>query len=138
METAQPVKVLIANHEPLVQELFRAIFFEPNWDLLFASTSKDALEIAWDQQPPLVFMDVTIPDGLAWIAVDRIKHHQRTSHAKVVVLMSVEQELQKTRAKRLEADALMFKPFNLRQVRELSESLLQHDGIPGSPTVSLR
>ncbi|MBM3925703.1 MAG: response regulator [SAR202 cluster bacterium] len=138
MEASHPVKVLIVNHEPLVWDLFRAIFFERDWQLFFAADSKDALEMAWNHQPPLVFIDVTVPDGLAWIAIDRIKHHQRTSHAKVVVLMSIEQELQKTKVQRLDVDALMFKPFNLRQVRELSESLLQKDGMPGSPIASLR
>lgn len=105
-------KLLIVDDEDGVRSLVRMTLESQHYDIREAQAAQEALEVARDWQPNLVFLDVMLPDGSGFDVCKQIKHDPQTSSATVVMLTARAQGVDLEEAERCGADDYFTKPFS--------------------------
>ena len=116
-------KILVADDEPNIRLLVRKLLGK-DYTILEANDGQEAINIARDRNPDLILMDIMMPnmDGLTACSV--IKTDPATKAIPVVILTSVDFELNKKLAERLNASGYMTKPFTLPELLSVIGPLL--------------
>jgi DNA-binding NarL/FixJ family response regulator len=118
MSVAAPVRVLIADDHPLIRSgLARLVSAEP--DLELVGTAEDgarAVELAEQEQPDVVLMDLSMPELDGITAAKQL--HQRLPSTRVLVLSSHPQESVITAAFRAGACGYLTKGVSTAEVLE--------------------
>jgi two-component system alkaline phosphatase synthesis response regulator PhoP len=104
-------KVLVADDELYIRLLVKDIL-EPEFTVLEASNGEDAVNIAYNEQPDLVLMDILMPKLDGYTACHTIKNNELTKDIPVVMLTGVGHELNRQLSKEMGATAYITKPFN--------------------------
>jgi len=109
-------KILIADDEPSVRSLVKKLLGK-NCTVLEANDGKEAINIALNEKPDLILMDILMPkmDGLT--ACYAIRTNQVTKEIPVVMLTAVDYELNKKLSQDIMgAHGYITKPFNSREL----------------------
>lgn len=109
-------KILIADDEPSVRSLVKKLLSK-SYIVLEANNGEEAVNMAFDQKPDLILMDILMPkmDGLT--ACYAIKANQATKAIPVVMLTAVDYELNKKLSRDvIGAHGYITKPFNSRDL----------------------
>jgi two-component system alkaline phosphatase synthesis response regulator PhoP len=104
-------KVLVADDELYIRLLVKDVL-EPEFTVLEASNGEDAVNIAYNEQPDLVLMDILMPKLDGYTACHAIKNNELTKDIPVVMLTGVGHELNRQLSKEMGATAYITKPFN--------------------------
>lgn len=110
----------MAEDDPPIRALLRAtVEDEVDVQLLVASDGEEAIQLAKEHSPDLVFLDVQMPmlDGIE--ACRRLKSDPDTSHTTIVIVTALGMETTRQRALEAGADRFMTKPFSPRQVSQV-------------------
>lgn len=104
------MKVLVVDDEPDMLKIitWSLNFQEPDWEVLTASDGKQALELAVQENPDVVLLDVGMPemDGF-----EVLREMRRFSDVPVIMVTVREDEVDKVRGLELGADDYITKPF---------------------------
>ena len=120
-------KILIADDEPSVRLLIKRLLDE-NCIVLEASNGKEAVNIARNEKPDLILMDILMPEMDGYTACHVIKTDEATRDIPVVLLTAVAHKLNKQLGEALAADGYITKPFT---PRDLMDTISQF--LPASP-----
>jgi DNA-binding response OmpR family regulator len=104
--------VLIVDDDPIIRRLVAATLRADTFRLLQAGTAIEALKIAREELPHLVFLDVRLAgeDGLRVLKM--LKEDPRTSSSRVVMLSAHDDPVTRLRARQAGADGFFAKPFS--------------------------
>lgn len=116
-------KILIADDEPGIRLIVSRIL-EKEYMVLEAADGEEAIDIAKEQQPVLVLMDLMMPKMDGYAACSIIKSDQATKGIPVVILTAVGHELNKKYAEEMGADGYITKPFTRESLLEEMRRLL--------------
>lgn len=116
-------KILIADDEPGIRLIVSRIL-EKEYMVLEAADGEEAIDIAKEQQPVLVLMDLMMPKMDGYAACSTIKSDQATKGIPVVILTAVGHELNKKYAEEMGADGYITKPFTRESLLEEMRRLL--------------
>ncbi|MCF8032326.1 MAG: response regulator [Desulfarculaceae bacterium] len=107
--------VLIVEDNPLNLELAQDLLEVFGFEVLAAQSAEEGLQIAREQHPDIVLMDVGLPgmDGLE--ATQLLKQDQATAEIPVVCLTAHAMEGDQERAVQAGADGYITKPVNTRE-----------------------
>jgi diguanylate cyclase (GGDEF)-like protein len=135
--------VLIVDDTPMnIEILSRAL--DANYEVLFATSGQDALDIAFEQKPDLILLDVMMPDMDGYEVCLRLKAEPRLRGIPVIFITGMDRE--EDEAKGLEAGAIDYltKPIRpaivrarvnnhleLKRYRDFLEELSGTDGLTG-------
>jgi len=109
-------KILIADDEPSVRSLVKKLLSK-NFTVLEANDGKEAINLALNEKPDLILMDIFMPkmDGLT--ACYTIKMNEATKEIPVVMLTAVDYELNKKLSQDIMgAHGYITKPFNSQEL----------------------
>jgi two-component system chemotaxis response regulator CheY len=116
--------VLVVDDDPFIRKLIATTLEDVGeFDLHEASDGLEAVEVARDKSPRLVFLDVDMPrlDGIA--ACRQLRAEPETSGATIVMLTAAHGDDVERQAEEAGADLFLTKPFSpldlLRLVDEL-------------------
>jgi diguanylate cyclase (GGDEF)-like protein len=144
METPKQT-VLIVDDTPGNIKLLSAVLGHEQ-ELLFATSSREALEIAWAQAPDLILLDVMMPEMDGYEVCARLKAEPRTRSTPVIFVTAMSGD--EDEAKGLEVGAIDYiaKPFSppivrarvrnhleLKRYRDFLVNLSATDGLTGIP-----
>jgi len=119
-------KILIVDDEQWVRTLVVRML-ETAYVVLEAADGEQAVAIAKEEKPAIIFMDLMMPDVDGYAACLRIKTDQETEQIPVVILTAVGHELNRRFAEEMGADGYMTKPFTreslLEEMRRLTMSV---------------
>jgi two-component system alkaline phosphatase synthesis response regulator PhoP len=104
-------KILVADDELYIRLLVKDIL-EPEFTVLEASNGEEAVNIAANEQPDLVLMDILMPKLDGYTACYAIKNNELTKDIPVVMLTGVGHELNRQLSQEMGATAYITKPFN--------------------------
>jgi len=104
-------KILVADDELYIRLLVKDIL-EPEFTVLEASNGEEAVNIASNEQPDLVLMDILMPKLDGYTACYAIKNNELTKDIPVVMLTGVGHELNRQLSQEMGATAYITKPFN--------------------------
>jgi PAS domain S-box-containing protein len=124
-ENSKNSKVLVVDDEPAQLFAMARILRSAGYDVLEASTGKEALEKARHEDPDLVLLDVILPDIGGVEVAKEIKRDSRLNS--MVILISGSKISSEAQSKGLEegADGYLTKPIPKRELLARVESILR-------------
>lgn len=130
-------KILIADDVKLFQLFLKQSLISDKYDLLFADTGKQALELALHENIDLLILDLELPDmnGLEVLRKVKMARQEMESIVQLASLPVIMVTAYPTEEARLEAERLnvavfLTKPIKKKRMREIVEQTLQgaHSG----------
>ena len=105
--------ILVVDDDPLIRRLSATTLEDVSgFDLVEASDGVEALQLAADVNPQIVFLDIDMPrlDGISTCA--RLRGSSDTSSATIVMLTAATDDAAEQRAGEAGADMFLTKPFS--------------------------
>ena len=125
MEQVNKKKILIADDEASVRSLVKRLLSK-NYIVLEANDGKEAVSMAYNENPDLILMDIMMPNMDGNTACYALKENQTTKAIPVVMLTAVGYELNKKLSQDIMgADGYMTKPFSSQDLREAVSQFLK-------------
>jgi DNA-binding response OmpR family regulator len=113
-------RILIVEDQADIRELIRMTLEIEDFDIHEAENGDIGLQMARQQRPDLVLLDVMMPGSLDGFAVcTHIKNDPALKRMKVVILSAKGQDNDKQQGKQAGADGYLTKPFSPRQLLEV-------------------
>ena len=111
-----PTRVLIIedDHENLA--LMSLIFERANFEVFKAVDGISGLEIARQEQPDIILLDLAIPNLDGWEVTRRIKENIITKNIPIIIVTALALSRDKKRAFEAGCDAYFVKPFNVTEL----------------------
>ncbi len=120
-------KVLLADDEEMVRALVEATFAnDGSVEIRTACDGDEALSVARQWRPDLVFLDVMMPGLDGWEVCQALKEDLLTRNARVVMLTGLSDEFDREKARAVGADDYITKPFSPVDLFRKFEDLLLH------------
>ena len=79
-------KILIADDNALNREIMHRRLEREGFDLVVASTGKEALSMARSERPSLILMDMSMPMMNGWDATRHLREDESLKHIPVIAL----------------------------------------------------
>jgi DNA-binding response OmpR family regulator len=117
-------RVLLADDDPGLRRLIGTTLGTEDFDLLQADDGEQALQIARQQHPELVLLDVNMPKLDGFEVCRHLKSEPETSGIKVVMLTARSEEVDRARGREAGADEYFTKPFSPVQLLNKVYALL--------------
>ena len=111
-------KILIAEDERDIRDLITFTLRFAGYDVVAANNGEEALELASQEMPDLVLMDVRMPRMTGYEACKRMKSEESTEHIPVVFLSAKGQEAEVNAGMEAGAEEYILKPFSPDQLTE--------------------
>ena len=117
-------KILIVDDEPNIVMSLEYTFKKKNYDVFIARDGGEALQIAEDNIPDVVLLDIMMPNVDGYETLKQIKHNDKLQYTKVVFLSAKNKAADIEKGLQMGADKYLTKPFSLKKlVTEISELL---------------
>lgn len=118
-------KILVVDDEEHIQELIKFNLEKNSYQVITADNGKEAFEIAKEQQPDLVLLDLMIPgmDGLE--VCKAIRREAAISNMPIIMITARGEELDKILGLELGADDYITKPFSVRELLARVKAILR-------------
>jgi len=119
-------RILVVDDEEQVQRALRRNLAARDYDVAVASDGEEALDLAAEQEPDVVLLDLLMPrmDGLEFI-----RRFREWSRAPIIILSAVGEEHSKVDALDLGADDYVTKPFGIEELLARIRSALRRAGL---------
>lgn len=114
--------VLVCDDEPLILEAAGYVIKKEGYQLLTASNGRDALQIARENQPDLILLDVNMPEMTGLEVCQNLKRDNKTKKITIIMFTANVQASDHSKAINFGADDFIEKPFSPKDLRaKLSE-----------------
>jgi DNA-binding response OmpR family regulator len=130
MSNGSQKKVLIVDDESYIRLLLEQTLEEleeRGVDILKADNGEDALRLAREQRPQLIFLDVMIPKINGFEVCRVIKQEYRYEDTTIVILTAKGQEYDRQMGIEAGANLYISKPFDPDELLELATKVLFND-----------
>lgn len=119
---AKQFVILIAEDEPEIADIIRAYLTKHRMKTLYAENGRKALLLHKTHKPDLVLLDVQMPELDGWQVLSEVRHRCNTP---VIMLTSMDQDIDKLMGLRIGADDYVVKPFNPAEVVARVQAVLR-------------
>ena len=106
-------QVLVVEDTVKTMKLFRDVLAAAGFRTLAATTAGEAVEVAAEQAPDLVLMDIQLPDFDGVEALRRLRADERTAATRVVALTAQAMEGDRERFLAAGFDGYLSKPVDI-------------------------
>jgi len=124
MKQIHKKKILIVDDEPSVRRVLRKMLSK-NYIVLEAEDGEEAVNMASNEKPDLILMDLMMPKMDGYTSCHVIKTDPVTKVIPVVMLTAVDQELNVKLGQELGADGYITKPFRSQELLDSVDSFLR-------------
>ena len=122
-----PIKILIADDDPLVRMLYKNHLEHAGYELITAKDGTEAVEMAAQEQPQLVVMDIIMSQMGGLAALKQLKKAEATKAIPVVIVtgsVTADHQAIRRECENSGAAGFLIKPFSpaqfLAEVRRLA------------------
>lgn len=120
--TPERLRILVIEDDPSYRALARdALLGHDRW---IAPTARDGMDLYYEHQPDLVFLDLSLPDENGMQVLLEIR--ESNPEAYIVVLTSSRLSDDVMLAQRCAANGYVTKPFSRKQIQAYCESCVKH------------
>ena len=118
-------KVLIVDDKAEIRRLVEITLRVGDYDILQAQNAREAVEIARNNKPDLIIMDIMMPGSMDGLEATRIlKGDPETKDSIIIMLTAKGQESEKEKGIEAGADDYFVKPFSpLELIKKIEEVL---------------
>ena len=122
--------VLVVDDSPTIRAVLGKMLMQEGYEVLRAASGEEALDLARQQQPGLIFLDIVLP-GLSGFSVLRtLRRDPRTQAIPIVMISGNLQATEQFYVQRFGADDFMKKPFGRAEVFERIRALVGSGRLP--------
>ncbi|MBQ4820984.1 response regulator [Aquimarina sp. MMG016] len=118
-------KILIVDDEPNIVMSLEYTFKKKNYDVFIARDGGEALEIAEENVPDVVLLDIMMPNVDGYETLRQIKQNDKLKHTKVVFLSAKNKATDIEKGLEMGADKYLTKPFSVKKLVEEINELLE-------------
>lgn len=116
-------RILVVDDEPQILRFLKPSLTAAGYDVIVATTGKDALKAAATQSPDVILLDLGLPD---MDGKDVIRDLRGWSKTPILVLSARDREAEKIAAFDLGADDYVNKPFGIGELTARLRTALRH------------
>jgi len=120
-------KILIVDDEPSVRALVKKLLGK-GYVVLEANDGEEAVNMAFNQKPDLILMDILMPKMDGYTACNKVKKDPLTRAIPVVMLTAVDHELNVKLSQEMGANGYITKPFTPRDLLAAVDQFLKTPG----------
>jgi DNA-binding response OmpR family regulator len=117
-------KILLIDDHRTVLRLLDAILKLRGYDLLYAENGRQGMNLARQEQPDLILLDVMMPEIDGFKVCQYLKGQAQTAHIPVVFLTARGAADDQEAGRRAGAQGFLTKPFLAREVLDLVDRVL--------------
>ena len=126
------MKILIVDDEASIRELLQLNLQRAGYEVLEAADGQQAIQLAGEQQPDLILLDIMLP-GIDGFEVCRtLKSDAVLARIPVIMLTARDEEIDKVLGLELGADDYAVKPFSTRELLARIKAVLRRSA-PAQP-----
>ena len=126
-----PAKVLVADDEEAVRDLFEAILDDDErYQLFMARDGQEALTMARREKPDLLFLDVMMPKRTGIEVCQELKRDAEMSAIAIIMVTALTQTSDLGAAVDAGADEYICKPFSPTQLKTMVDNVLARRAEP--------
>ena len=118
-------KLLIADDEPPIRTLTKAIFSEKGFDVVLAVDGQDAINKIKSETPDLVLTDVLMPHKTGFEVCEFIKNDPQYAEIPVIIISALGDIDNKMTGFNEGADDYITKPFNIEELQARVNVILE-------------
>lgn len=118
-----PSRILIADDHEDNRELLCLMLRDARYDVHEARDGRECLQLAREQQPDLIMMDISMPKLDGWQVFQELRADQRTSNIPCVAVTAYA-EAERQRALAMGFNAFLSKPFRTEILLETVRKVL--------------
>ena len=123
--------ILVVDDEPNIR-LAVSKMLRNDYTILEATNGEEAIDIAKEQNPALILMDLMMPKMDGYTACSKIKSNPATKAIPVVILTAIGHELNKKFAKEMSADGYITKPFTREDLLDTVSRFINNTNLTGA------
>jgi two-component system KDP operon response regulator KdpE len=127
-------RVLVVDDEPHVLLALQTNLRGAGYEVAIAASAREALQLAEENPPDAVVLDLVLPDGLG---TDVCRRLRVSSAVPILVLSALGEEAEKVAALDAGADDYVTKPFGVEELLARLRALLRRSVPASEPTVTV-
>ena len=116
--------ILVTDDDRDVRAIIRMRLEAARYRILEASDGQSALELAQNEHPDLLLLDMTMPGISGVEVVERLRGNPATAHIPVMLISGAEEIADKQFALSVKANDYLVKPIDGKELLERVRSLL--------------
>ncbi len=116
--------ILIVDDDPKDLRLIRDLLQASGFTTIEATGGEQGIELAKSKKPDLILMDILMPKVDGYTACREIKMDKATKAIPVVMLTSLDYELNKELGRDMGANGYMTKPFSRQELLDVISQFL--------------
>jgi len=124
-------KILVVDDEPLITESLEYSLKQEGFQVLVAHEGRQALDIAREETPNLIVLDIMLPGMDGWEICRRLRQE---STVPIIMLTARGQEIDRVLGLELGADDYLPKPFSFRELLARIRAVFRRMDFEGAPT----
>jgi len=109
--------ILIVDDAPAGRETMEALLFSPAYELYFASSGAQALEMAANIRPDLILLDVMMPGMDGFEVCRRLRADPDLAHIPIILVTALDDRASRLQGIDSGADDFVSKPFDSAELR---------------------
>lgn len=119
--------VLIVDDEPIVQLAIEAILEDQNYELHFASSGPEGLQMAREMLPDVILLDLMMPgmDGLEVCKV--LRREERLAEVPILIITALDEREVRLNGLQIGADDFLSKPIDCAELRARLHTITRLD-----------
>lgn len=118
------IKVMVCDDEPYILESVAYVIEKEGFDVITAEDGEEGLNMAREEKPRLIFLDVMMPKMTGYEVCQALKSDPETKDIHVIMLTARGQDSDQQTASDVGADEYMTKPFSPRKLKQRLRELL--------------
>jgi DNA-binding response OmpR family regulator len=122
-------KILIIEDDTDLAEMLSAYFRVQGFQVTTAGWGEDAVQIALDEAPDIVVLDIRLPDIDGYEVCRRLRQNRRTRNIPVVFLTEKRERDDKLSGLELGAVDYITKPFDIQELRLRVRNVMRRFGV---------
>ena len=109
-------KILIVDDEPNIVMSLEYAFKKKSFEVFIARDGTEALEIARQEAPNVILLDIMMPKMDGYETLKKIKENKLLADTKVIFLSAKSKLADVEKGLKLGADSYITKPFSIKKV----------------------
>ena len=120
-----PISALVVDDDRLLLRLIELNLGKMGMKVLLADSGREALRLAMEEIPDIILLDLMMPMMDGYEVMRRLKAEQETRNIPVVMLTAKSSINDRRRCEEMGAAAYITKPFNLEELRNTVNHIVQ-------------
>ena len=117
-------KILVVEDDAPVQRLYASRLKSKGFNVVTASTGRDAIRKAKEERPDLILLDLILPDRNGYDVCRSLRRTEGVNDTPVI-MVSGSVKMREVEARRAGVDCVLYKPISLAALQQRIEKILK-------------